>query len=365
MDTPMRKITNPHDKLFRETWSDPATVRSFLQHYLPAAVLSIADLSSLEICKDSFVEKELREYFSDMLYKVNLSDCPGYLYILFEHKSYHEKWIHLQLLEYMLKIWRQSMKRDKRAGLPVVIPLVLYHGKKPWPSDGIQFSSLLSGPTDVLSAYIPDFRFIMHDLARFSDDQIKGTIMARVVMMMYKYIFDPHLTEKLPGIFSLMRELMEKDTGLQHLEAVLRYLFNAVDHISTDDIKSIVAQSLSDREGDFIMTLAERLQKEGFEKGVQQGMRRGIQQGMQQGRQQGVQQGIQQGVQQGIQQGMQQGILEGLMEGIEMAVSLKFPEEAFRVMPLIHQMKTIAQLKAVKEAIMAASSASEFIEKLK
>jgi predicted transposase/invertase (TIGR01784 family) len=340
----MTPVMNPHDKLFRETWSDPATVRIFLQHYLPAEILALTDLDKLEICKDSFVEKELRDYFSDMLYKVQFHDRPGYIYILFEHKSYHDKWIHLQLLEYMLKIWRQSMRQDKSAGLPVVIPLVLFHGKSPWPSDRIRFSSLLSGPTNLLSAYIPDFSFVLYDLARFPDDEIKGTIMARVVMMMYKYIFDPNLADKLPGIFSLMRELMEKETGLQHLETVLRYLFNTVDHISTDDIKTIVSQSLSDREGDFIMTLAEKLKKEGFEKGVEQG--------------------IQQGMQEGMQQGMQQGMLNGLLEGIEMAVSLKFPEETYKIMPLIYHMKTINQLKTVKDAILTVRNASELMAML-
>lgn len=124
---------------------------------------------------------------------------------------------------------------------------------------------------------------------------------------------------------------MEKETGLQHLEAVLRYLFNTVDHISTDDIKTIIAQSLSDREGDFIMTLAEKLKKEGFEKGVEQG----------------------------LQQGVQQGLLKGLLEGIEMAVGLKFPEEAYKVLPLIYRMNTINQLKAVKDAIMTVRNAME------
>jgi len=59
----MNKISNPHDKLFREIWSDAENVRSFLQHYLPAEVLALTDLGSLEIRKDSFVEKDLREYF--------------------------------------------------------------------------------------------------------------------------------------------------------------------------------------------------------------------------------------------------------------------------------------------------------------
>jgi hypothetical protein len=66
----MTSVINPHDKLFRETWSDPTTVRGFLQQCLPPALLALIDLSRLEICKDSFVEKDLRDYFSDTLYAV-------------------------------------------------------------------------------------------------------------------------------------------------------------------------------------------------------------------------------------------------------------------------------------------------------
>jgi predicted transposase/invertase (TIGR01784 family) len=337
VDTKTNKITNPHDKLFRETWSDPANVRSFLQHYLPAEVLKITNFETLEICKDSFVGKDLREYFSDMLYKLDLSDCPGYIYVLFEHKSYHEKFIHLQLLEYMLKIWRLALKQDKKAGLPVVIPLVLCHGRSNWPTNRTRLSSLLAGPTDLLADYIPDFSFVLYDLTRFSDDEIKGTIMTRVVMLMFKYIFDPDVAEKLPGIFSLMRELMEKETGLQHLETVLRYLFSTVETISTDKIKTIVEQSLSDKEGNFIMTLAEQLHKEGFEKGMQQG----------------------------VQQGMQQGIREGLMEGIEIAISFKYPDEVYQIMPMIYKINDTKQLKMVKDVIITARRASEIIIFLK
>ena len=70
-------VSNPHDKLFRETWSNLENAGSFLQHYLPGHVLELMDLSTLEICKDSFVEKELSDYYSDMLYKVMLSGSPG------------------------------------------------------------------------------------------------------------------------------------------------------------------------------------------------------------------------------------------------------------------------------------------------
>lgn len=152
-ENPADNVTNPHDKLFRETWSNLENAGSFLQHYLPGDVLRLMDLSTLEICKDSFVEKELSDYYSDMLYKVMLSGNPGYVYVLFEHKSYYDRYLHLQLLEYMVK----------------------------------------------LSGYIPDFRFDLYDLTRFSGGEIKGTVMARVVLLLFKHISDPDLQQKLPN----------------------------------------------------------------------------------------------------------------------------------------------------------------------
>lgn len=50
----MGEIANPHDKLFRQTWSDLATAKSFLRHYLPQEVLTLTALDTLEICKDTF-----------------------------------------------------------------------------------------------------------------------------------------------------------------------------------------------------------------------------------------------------------------------------------------------------------------------
>jgi predicted transposase/invertase (TIGR01784 family) len=83
------KIINPHDKMIKEVLSNRETAATIFQNNLPDKVLGLMDLSTLEICKDSFIEKELSDYYSDMLYKVMLSGTPGYLYILFEHKSYY------------------------------------------------------------------------------------------------------------------------------------------------------------------------------------------------------------------------------------------------------------------------------------
>ncbi len=262
------RLTNPHDKLFREVWSDLENVQSFLEAHLPDEMLRHMKPETLEICKDSFIEKELQDYFSDMLYKVTLSGTTGYLYVLFEHKSYEDKYLHLQLLEYMTKIWRLHLKqqrgqREEKTPLPIVLPLVIYHGKRAWPEHRTRFSSLIAGPVEAFSSFIPDFSFKLYDLPRLSDEEIKGSIMVRVMQLLFKHHADHDFMERLPDILVLMQKLMSQDTGLQCLETVLRYLFGTIDDASTETIKTVIASALSKKEGDYVMTLAEKIQKQG------------------------------------------------------------------------------------------------------
>ncbi|MDI6793495.1 MAG: Rpn family recombination-promoting nuclease/putative transposase [bacterium] len=44
----MEQITNPHDKFFKEVFTRKNTAKEFLLNYLPANVVSLLDLDSLE-----------------------------------------------------------------------------------------------------------------------------------------------------------------------------------------------------------------------------------------------------------------------------------------------------------------------------
>ena len=131
-----------------------------------------------------------------------------------------------------------------------MIPLLICHARQEWPEDTVWLTSLLSGPVDDFAGYIPDFGFELYDLHRFSDDQIKGTIMNRV-MLLFKYIFKPELQHKLPEIFSLLQTLMKKQTGLQYLETVIRYLASVLDEdeLSLRQIKEMAEQAISKETG--------------------------------------------------------------------------------------------------------------------
>ncbi len=78
---------------------------------------------------------------------------------------------------------------------------------------------------------------------------------------------------------------------LPQKRAILFYIARSGNTSRPAEFIETVAQSLStDREA--IMTIAQQLEKIGFEKGIQQGIRRGMEQGIQQGIQHGMEQGM-------------------------------------------------------------------------
>jgi len=117
---PVEKISKSHDKFFKEVLGDIETAKSFLQHYLPPKIVRLIDPESITIEKDSYIEKDLSEYFFDLLFRVKMQREEGYVYLLFEHKSKVDKHVSLQLLGYMTSIWKKTVPQP----LPVILPVV-------------------------------------------------------------------------------------------------------------------------------------------------------------------------------------------------------------------------------------------------
>ncbi|MCK4390489.1 MAG: Rpn family recombination-promoting nuclease/putative transposase [Desulfobacterales bacterium] len=257
--------------------------RDFLTYYLPADIVELLDIDTLELSKDSFVDKELSEYFSDLLYKVELRDGRAiYVYVLLEHKSYPEPLIAFDLLRYMVEIWNLLLKQAKAGKkLPMIIPVVLYHGRPRW-HIAQDFRSLIADDGK-LERYLPDFHYELCDLSDFEDEEIKGAVVLRVAMLVFKYIFRDELSDRLPAILGLLRELTDKRSGLEYLETVLRYLSSGTDKVDKDDLRQAAEAALPEIGGKVMSTIAETWVEEGMQKGLQKGLQQGMQQGMQQG----------------------------------------------------------------------------------
>ncbi len=282
----MSDISQPHDKFFRELFSRPDVSSDFLRNYLPPEVVRHIDTQSLELSKDSFIDNELRDHFSDILCKVRLiNGGHAYVYTLLEHKSWPDPLVAFQVLRYMTRIWEQDFrkheaekKKRKEKGegkkpapfrLALIIPVVIYHGTPVW-NISERFGALFDcGPE--LEFCIPDFNYIICDLSRYEDEEIRGMVMLRIGLMIMKYIFREDLTDRLTDIFTLFQELMNQTTGLEYLKTVLTYLAKGTQKVSKEDLSSALASVLHPKGGELMPTLAEQWIQEGREEGREEG----------------------------------------------------------------------------------------------
>jgi len=183
-------IQNSHDKYFKEIFTQIEPARSFVENYLPKDISCQIDSSTLEIMKDSFVSKELSEIYSDVLYRVDIKGEIAYIYILMDHKSYPDKAVSFQLLKYKYLIWEKEIKGNRKwKKLPLIIPLVFYHGKEKWKIES-NFSDIVYINEKSLEKYAVNFDYILCDLSELSDDEILGNVLLKLVIFTFKHIFD-------------------------------------------------------------------------------------------------------------------------------------------------------------------------------
>ncbi len=219
----MPAMSNPHDHFFKETFSRRDVAADFIRRYLPPDIVAQLDLAGLHIVKDSFVDPDLREHFTDLLYQTCLQDGQdAYLYVLFEHKSHPEPLVAFQLLRYLVRIWEQVLKQGPVSHLPPIVPVVVYHGVETWRIDRRFRGLFVDRP--VLMEYIPDFRYQLCDLSDYSDEEIAGEVLLQVallILLILKHVFDGDLNVRLPDVLSLLRELAQARSGLEYLEALV------------------------------------------------------------------------------------------------------------------------------------------------
>lgn len=267
----MKKVTNPHDKFFKETFSDVALAKDFIENYLPEEVLKVIELETLEPQKDSFIKKDLEEIFSDMLFKVKINSEEGYLYFLFEHKSYKAKSISFQLLKYMVEIWESKINKEKTYELPMIIPLVIYHGQGDWNIE-TRLGDLIVGYRDLskeIQRYIPDYEYLIYDLSQYKDEDIKGEAQLRVALQIFRDIFlkdeEAFIESFIKGTKTLLK-LEEDKTGLQLFETYLRYIMSARQDLKMEEATRIVKE-ISLEGSEVMMTILQEATIQGEKKG--------------------------------------------------------------------------------------------------
>jgi len=204
-----RDLSQPHDKLFRAVFSDPAEAAGFLRAYLPESLGRGLAWSTLRLQEGSFVDEALRGSESDLLYAVERRASGGSvaLYVLFEHQSSPDRWMRFRLLKYCCRIW----ERDRRTHpelqeLRAIVPVVFYQGARQW-GHSVEFSELFGAGTREWR-WVPRFEHVLVDQSELEPEGVRGELQGQVAQLMMMAASRHHVRE---AVSSALRRKRTKE----------------------------------------------------------------------------------------------------------------------------------------------------------
>lgn len=279
----MKKKTStpmPHDAIFRQFLAQPEIARDFIETHLPVALRELCDLNTLKLESGSFVEDDLRQYFSDVLYSLKTVAGDGYIHVLIEHQSTPDKHMAFRLLRYAVA----AMQRHLEAGnpkLPLVIPILFYAGKRsPYPYS-TNWLQEFADPQRAGKLYSSDFPLV--DVTVIPDEEIAGHRSMAALTLLQKHIHQrdmAELTDRLAAI------LLAGYLSSTQVVSLIHYIVQAGESSDAEAFICGLAQRVP-QHGEVLMTIAQQLEKKGIKTGLQKGLEQGLEQGLQLGREEG------------------------------------------------------------------------------
>jgi predicted transposase/invertase (TIGR01784 family) len=228
-ETDKNYLQNPHDKFFKELFSEKEEVTEFITQTFPKEIVQNLNLDTLELDNTSFVDEELQEHFSDLVYNcVYQGKISLKITLLFEHKSFQPATsIQFQLMRYMLRIWEQNISQKEK--LSPIIPIIIYHGKNEWKRRDLSQYFVEEGEMDSsLIRFLPQFDYLLTDLTTYQDAEIKQIfklISLQTGLLLMKKIFEKQLEDDLKVIFEAVNELLKTEKGKRIFQTLLLYLY--------------------------------------------------------------------------------------------------------------------------------------------
>ena len=287
-------MPGPHDLFVRFTFSHPERAAAELRAVLPPPLVSEVDWSTLRREASSVVDPELRETQSDLLFTAQLlGGRPVLLYVLLEHQSSVDRWMALRMLRYVvrqLEHWRQEHPESER--LPVIIPLVMFHGPEGGWSAPRRMEDLFDLPghereREHWLRLVPRFEYLLDDLTRERAEALMarpGPPLVRLALLVLRFGRTEELARRLPDWTALFAELQAHPGAWDELVALVRYIFQVGDRATRDAMAGVLASAMDARRAEELM----KTYKTYGEELMEQGMARGLAKGLAEGRAEGL-----------------------------------------------------------------------------
>ncbi|EFL4011052.1 TPA: Rpn family recombination-promoting nuclease/putative transposase [Escherichia coli] len=253
--------STPHDALFKSFLTHPGTARDFMEIHLPKDLRELCDLDSLKLESASFVDEKLRALHSDILWSVKTREGDGYIYVVIEHQSRED--IH------MAAVMQRHIEHDKRRPLPLVIPMLFYHGSRspyPW---SLCWLDEFAAPTTARKLYSAAFPLV--DVTVVPDDEIVQHRRVALLELIQKHIRQRDLMGLIDQLVVLLVTECANDS---QITALLNYILLTGDEARFKAFISELTRRMPHHR-ERIMTIAERIHNDGWLLGRERGRKEG------------------------------------------------------------------------------------------
>jgi predicted transposase/invertase (TIGR01784 family) len=262
-----KKNNHRHDTTFKLAMGHLPVAKEMIRTYLPLTATKTINFNTLAVCPASYIDQDHQVCHAYILYRAKSVDGDdAYIYFIWEHQSTYDKQMPFRLLRYTCQIMHDHIKAGYDT-LPIVIPALLYNGKKsPYPGSCDIFDGFdgFDNPDLARAQMFKPFHLL--DLSVTTNEELMqarwSALPNLILKHMHKRDFLKAIGNTLPVILRYLYEQGGKIIAEDMLECIMRYTSAS----SKQDLLEVVKEG-SREAGDRLMTLFDKLIQEGIDLG--------------------------------------------------------------------------------------------------
>lgn len=257
----------PHNALFIAAFEKPEHAAGIFRSLLPAPVVESITWETLARDSGSFIDPDLADRQSDLLFSVEIRGGRALLYLLLEHQSTNDADMLLRMLVYSARVLERFRKEQPHGPLPVIVPAVISHAPGGWTAPRTFHDMFEPNPVTIpgLADLVPGFSLLVEDLAHLSNDDIKARALAAFPSLALWALRDARDADRLLANIghwgAAFAEASRTPHGVAALAQLMRYIALVSDDLHLEAFRAKIREQAPEAE-QAAMTIAEQLRRE-------------------------------------------------------------------------------------------------------
>lgn len=274
-------MTNrPHDALFKAAFEQVEHAGGLFRSVLPASICAAVSWPTMARESGSFIDPELGDRHSDLLFSVQVRGAQAYLYLLLEHQSTSDASMPLRMLIYLARIFERHRKDNPGRPLPLIVPVLVSHAPGGWTAPTSLHALFNPDPASIpgLAELVPNYSMVVLDLAHLSNEELKSRALDAFPELALWALRDirefDELLRNLDHFASTFQAALRSPNGMGAVTQLLRYVALLTDKTQAKQFRAKLRQQAPEAE-EAMVTYGEEL----IEQGRQEGQLKGRQEG--------------------------------------------------------------------------------------